>query len=219
MVGRYYTAQPIDFEGDAVTVEGLSETLAAVQAQWGGKLLDAKRFSPSLSIGAGAALLATEAGRVMVIRDDAATAQARMREAYDKEKDGRLRNFGGIVTISRRVSSGGYEELATMETAAPGLMGLMFVAAMFVQEKLGDVPSCMYEGEVTKRERAIRAQIARAKTQNQEGSTVVFPSSASSDSFELRDRPGEHYFVTVFVKTDAPEAPDNEAINIMRPRP
>lgn len=199
MAERHYSVQPIDFDGETFTVEGLAETLAAVHERFAGKLYEPPRVSPSLSLGGGAAIVATEAGRVMIVRDDVAKAQAQMREAADKKPDGRTRQYRAEVHIGRVIRHDFIEATADTKFIADGLMGVMFKAAMFVQETLGDVPDCMTLEAVEKRERSIRAQLSRAGSGERELTTVHFPSVERGSSFELPSRLNERYRVGVVI--------------------
>lgn len=206
MAERHYSVQPIDFEGDTFTVEGLAETLALVHERFAGKVHKATTVSPALSLGGGATIVATEAGRVMIVRDDVAKAQAQMREAAEIGPDGRLKEYRFDVIVARSMGAGRFEETAQTSLKAEGLMhanGVMFQAAMFVQETLGDVPECMSYDAVEKREASIRSQISRARTQERDSATIRFPGAQTASVFE--HRPGEFYSVLVRIyTTDGP---------------
>ena len=213
MADRHYTAQPIDFDGESITVEGLSEALAALNAKYGGKPPNPKAVSPAMTLGGGATIISTESGRVMFLRDDAAKAQAEMREAADRLADGRMRVYRAEVHIGRVIRADLVEATADLKYDAEGLIGVMFQAAMFVQDTLGDVPDCMSYDAITRRERSMRAQLSRATNASKDLTTVHFPGVEKGAAFELDKRPGERYRVGVTIYVQEPE---KETLNIRR---
>lgn len=217
MAERFYTVNGIDVEGEDFTLEGLQATLDAIRERWGGKEHKPQTVSPAMSLGGGACILAVEDGRVMLIRDDAARALAKAREATETEPDGRKKIFHAAVTIGRRTGSAvsAAEHFADGEVSGEGLMGLLFQAAMFVQDRLGGAPECMSYEECLRRENSIRAQVSRARGQSRDLTGVHFPSSEIGSFFEAENRPGEFYHVIVSIKTGneqaasgPPEAPE-----------
>lgn len=198
MSERFYTVDPIDVEGDGFTLEGLQSVLDKIRDTWGGKAHKPNAVSPALSLGNGATIVCVESGRVMLIRDDAARELAKRRAAQD-EVDGRTRTYHATLTIGRVIGTANQaaEEVATAQISGEGLMGLLFNAAMFVQDTLGDVPACMQYEECERREKSMRAQLSRARGQDREVTGLHFPSSDVAGFFELGSRPNEYYRVVL----------------------
>lgn len=206
---RFYTVEPINVEGDAFTLEGLQSVLDKIRETWGGKEHKTQTVSPALSLGNGATIVSVESGRVMLIRDDVARELARMRAAAEQEPDGRLKTFAATATIMRLLGTANKaaEEVASKQIEGEGLLGLLFNAAMFVQDTLGDVPECLQYEECMRREKGFRAQISRAKGQSRESTGFHFPSSDIASFFEVSTQPGVYYRVVVGVYVNgAPEA-------------
>lgn len=209
---RFYTVNPIDVEGPDFTIEGLQAALDRIHATWGGKLHKATTVSPALSLGSGAAIVAVENGRVMLVRDDAARALAKAREAAEQEPDGRTKTFYAKATIVRVTGPNRAEPFSEQPIEGEGLAGLVFNAAMYVQEQLGDVPDCMSYEAFAAREASIRAQISRAKTQERDSTFVNFPGSQTANFFEVGKRPNEYYRLTLSVFTARPANEEQAAL-------
>lgn len=199
---RFYTIEPIDVEGTPFTLEGLQATLDKVRDTWGGKEHKPPTVSPALSLGGGAAILAVETGRVMIIRDDAARAIAQVRAKQDNEPDGRTRIYHADIVLTRVEGTRG-EEVTRSHIHGTGLMQLMFGAAMWTQDVLGDVPECMSLERCEIRERSIRAQMSRANSQQRVDTLVHFPASTTAPWFEVGTKPGEFYQISLLVHLDA----------------
>lgn len=202
MAERFYKVDPIDVEGGGFTVEGLQAVLDRIHETWGGKQHLARGISPSMSIGNGACVVAVEQGRVLLVRDDAAQQMARARAAAEREADGRVKTFYSKITIARVVGPNKAELFSEADIQGEGLMGLFFSAAMYVQEQLGECPQCMDQETCEMREAGIRAQMSRAKSQQKKTTFVNFPGSNTAAFFELPNRPGEYYRVTLTMVVD-----------------
>lgn len=203
---RFYTVEPMDgLEGVPFTLEGMQAALDKIRETWGGKEHKPAGVYPSLTLGGGAAVLLVEEGRVLMARDDVAREAARSRKAAETEPDGRIKTFYAKATLVRVVGPNKGETLEERAVEGEGLMRLFFAAATFVQEALGDVPDCMSLEACEVRERGIRAQISRAKSQNREGTLVHFPGSNTAPFFSTDSRPGEFYRITMNVLTKSPE--------------
>lgn len=198
---RFYTVDPINVDGEGFTLEGLQSVLDKISETWGGKAHNKATVSPAMTLGGGAAIIAVENGRVMIIRDDVARDIARRRAEQEQEPDGRVKTFHATATIMRLLGTAksAAEEVATKEIVGEGLMGLMFNVAMYVQDVLGDVPECMSYAECERREKGFRAQISRARGQDRDTAGFHFPSSDIASFFEVGTNPGVYYRVVVSV--------------------
>lgn len=204
MAERFYTVEPIDVEGAPFTAEGLQSTLDKIREAWGGKEHKTQTVHPAMSLGNGACVISTETGRVLILRDDEAQKIARARNVAEAEPDGRVKTFYAKATIARVVGPNKAELVDERNIEGEGLMGLFFSSAMYTQDTLGDVPDCMGLDACEVRERGIRAQLSRAKSQTRESTFVNFPGSNTAPFFEVGSKPGEFYRVTLAVLTNAP---------------
>lgn len=208
---RFFTVEPMDFEGEPFTIEGLQATLDKVREQWGGKSRMKQNLSQALCLGDGAALLAVESGRVIVRRDAEASAQvkalAKARAVTEREPDGRVRTFYAKATIVRITGLNRGEATDSRDIEGEGLMGLLFNAAMYVQEILGDVPDCMSRETCEFREKGMRAQISRAIGQQRHSTCINFPGNKTAQFFELGCRPNEYYHLALQISGTPPEPP------------
>lgn len=204
MAERFYTVEPIDVEGAPFTLEGLQSVLDKIHELWGGKPHAPKNVSPAMTLGNGACVVGVEAGRVLLMRDKEAQDIARRRAASEKEPDGRLRTFRAEATIVRVIGANRAEEVTRRNVEGEGLMGLLFQAALMVQETLGDVPECMSLDTCEVRERSLRAQISRSRSQKRTA-VVHFPGNHTAPFFELASRPGEYYQLSLCVETAEPQ--------------
>lgn len=208
MPERFYTADPIDVDGEPFTIEGLQTALDRVRDTWGGKHHKTHSVSPAMSLGGGACVLSVEDGRVLLIRDDAARALSKAREVSDHDPDGRMRTYtakAAIVLVGRAS-----ELVATRDVSGDGLMGLMYHFALFVNETLGDIPTVVSRGAIEQRERSIRTAIARARAAGRDAS-VHFPvSQAGGACFEVPSQPGRFYSASLTIHVSAPVAASDD---------
>lgn len=203
---KVFKVVPLDFEGQDIEVIGLEAALKAVFDNYGGKEQTANTVRPALSVGGGMAIVATEQGRVMVVRDLDATRREDARRRAEMHEDGRRRKFAATIYVSRYVGhDNAVEEVSSKRVVVEGLLNVFFETAMFVQGLLGDVPDCLQLLEVEKREAGIRAAVSRGKAQDREVAVVNFPGSKTAPWFEVPTQPGGRFYVSVAIETEEPK--------------
>lgn len=180
MSERYYSARLMDDGGDAIAPTlGLQQILDAIAERWGGTKRPPVQVSPALSLGGGAALITTDAGRVVLERASAP------RRDPDIENDGRVRMYTAQVTLLR-VTGETADNLGSVVIKCNGLADTLDGAAAAVAAAIGERPACMSKEAIGERLRSIRAQISRARA-NETGSTrVLFPPTAEGGHFDVK---------------------------------
>lgn len=203
MAEKHFTAAPDNFEGEGFTQLGLQAALDRVHALWGGKPAKADHVSPALTLGGGTTLIGTEAGLVRFWRNKDEDDRAKRAEIIDADAvDGRTRKYFAKVEIGWYTGHRDTTESVAKDTlSGDGVMGLLEQCAMFVQEKLGDVPECLYREECEKRIPSIRAQLGKARADERDGAMIVFPPANKAKAFQAtwKTQSNNWYFLLVHI--------------------
>lgn len=213
-----YTAAPMAGlePSEPISAEGLEAALAAVYELWGGRQYKAATVRPALSIGSGAAILAVEAGRVVLSRDEAATAEVRSAELEAVRAKEQRRAFR-VKYILVRSTDHGAEPVLEREITVGDLESVFMAADKTVADALGGHSEATSYSEYRRRVTGVRTQISRAKAKGQEATTVRFPpNDIDGGFFTLPNRPSERYSLIAQIFTAEPSSEPEPEISIRR---
>lgn len=197
---RYWRAT---LDGETLEAEGLEPALVAIFQKWGGPSRASQGVRQALTIGGSTCLILTEAGRVLLSRDDELGKTRAAAETQDVA-DGRVREFYGEFVLSTYDKDGG-AIIARENLMGEGLMGLIEQCARRTQSLTGGIPACMSRANCQARERTWRVQISRGK-----GTTVInFPSLTDEREYDVEGVKvfgvnNKSYFAMLHLRPDAP---------------
>lgn len=197
-MSNYYTTRLLrDGEVPSPPFDGLQSALDAIYDTWGGKKLIPTAVYRALGLGGGKAVVATDAGPVLLERVEG---RPRVRLA-----DRRQREYSGTLALVQYwPHDNSQDTLFQVSLRAVGLWGLVESAAARVASRVGFWPECMSPAAFAYREASIRANLTKAAANGQNTVRVLFPSSKVAKVFYPPATNGPFYWAALDIDTAEP---------------